>query len=107
MVFFDFFCKFPAVQAAREAARQAQCQNNLKQIGLGIHNFLSSHGTLPPLELRYERALIGVMLFPFLEQVTLYEFIANFAAGTGSNEGLNRSLAIQRPLLPAHFGGTQ
>ncbi len=38
----------PAVQAAREAARRSQCQNNTKQIALAILNFESSHGTLPP-----------------------------------------------------------
>ncbi|MGN6543718.1 MAG: DUF1559 family PulG-like putative transporter [Aureliella sp.] len=65
----------PAVQAAREAARRMSCTNNLKQLGLAIHNFESTNKTLPPGGVwtsKYKRGSIFVYLLPYMEQSSLY-----------------------------------
>ncbi len=82
----------PAVQSAREAARRTQCQNNLKQLGLAMHNYHSAIQSFPIGYTIYEQpwpvdptvpgghAKWGVlaMLTPFLEQTSVYNSI-NFA----------------------------
>ncbi len=62
----------PAVQAAREAARRMQCSNNLKQLGLGCHNFHGAYNALPPSRVD-DGASWCVFLLPYLEQAGLYE----------------------------------
>ena len=75
----------PAVQSAREAARRIQCVNNLKQLGLGMHNYESSNGVLPPqMVLTFNR--LGAVAWksswsassriaPYLEQGSVYNAI--------------------------------
>jgi type II secretory pathway pseudopilin PulG len=72
----------PAVQAARESARRGACLNNLKQLGLALHNFHDARGTLPPGAVGPQIAVnpataglkshsLGSYLLPYLEQESL------------------------------------
>ena len=63
----------PAVQAAREAARRTQCQNNLKQISLAVHNFHDTHNAFPVTRLPSNRLTWVVYILPYLEQGAFYE----------------------------------
>jgi prepilin-type N-terminal cleavage/methylation domain-containing protein len=67
----------PAVQQAREAARRSQCKNNLKQLGLALHNYHDSLNAMPPGHLgRCTTPMLNAtgltMLLPYLDQAPLY-----------------------------------
>jgi len=70
----------PAVQQAREAARRTQCKNNMKQIGLALHNYLDVHSAFPPsfvsdISTRDTPGgewSVHARILPFLEEANLY-----------------------------------
>jgi prepilin-type N-terminal cleavage/methylation domain-containing protein/prepilin-type processing-associated H-X9-DG protein len=68
----------PAVQAAREAARRAQCVNNLKQLGIALHNYHDTLGSLPIGEIRNSGYSALSQTLAFVEQGSLYNTI-NFS----------------------------
>jgi prepilin-type N-terminal cleavage/methylation domain-containing protein/prepilin-type processing-associated H-X9-DG protein len=70
----------PAVQSAREAARRAQCTNNLKQLGLALHNYLSTNNTFPPVVVlprgRTSQPWSALArILPYLEQGNIFNAI--------------------------------
>ncbi len=69
----------PAVQQAREAARRSSCKNNLKQLGLALHNYHDTHNVFPYREMgsgTVSRLSGKVNLLPFLEQPALFDLIS-------------------------------
>jgi prepilin-type N-terminal cleavage/methylation domain-containing protein/prepilin-type processing-associated H-X9-DG protein len=94
----------PAVQAAREAARRSQCVNNLKQIGLGLHNYHQTNDRFPiggscnEIMLAYQQTSPCVIwngmsaqaqMLPYLEQNAIYNAINFSLAGPGEATSSN------------------
>ena len=63
----------PAIQAAREAARRTQCNNNLKQIGLALHSYHDTYKKFPPGTIDRHGWLSTAFLLPYVEQSGLYD----------------------------------
>jgi prepilin-type N-terminal cleavage/methylation domain-containing protein len=123
----------PAVQAARESARRAQCVNNIKQLTIALHNYHSSHQTFPP-SIQYDMGEIAwdprrpgrpdrrwvpneqparpknyqpnwiILLLPFMEQQSLYD---SFDLEAPINHAINRGprgVLIASLLCPSDQG---
>src|SRR5687768_9087358 len=73
----------PAVQKVREAAARMRCGNNLKQIGIGLHNYHSAHDKFPPMSRcgdpafqcrdPFEKSNLWISLLPYIEQDNVYK----------------------------------
>jgi len=102
----------PAVQQAREAARRTQCKNNLKQIGLAMHNYHDTYRFFPMGWMFHNKSPVpnahswGTMILPFLEQgnmTNIYDFSHAFAAPEPPLNGLyptSRNAEVIRTPLP-------
>jgi prepilin-type N-terminal cleavage/methylation domain-containing protein/prepilin-type processing-associated H-X9-DG protein len=105
----------PAVQMAREAARRAQCTNNLKQIGLALNNYHDAHNIFPPNTwkvLVYPNSIRTNWtwhILPFIEREELFRAI-NFDVGLGSDWPWSQRTAFSTVIgayqCPSDFGGT-
>ena len=90
----------PAVQSAREAARRAQCQNNLRQIGLALLNYESANGCFPPAYVADEKGRPmhswRVLILPYLDREDLYR---QYNFDEPWNSPGNRALARLMPSI--------
>lgn len=96
----------PAVQQAREAARRSTCKNNLKQIGIALHNYHDTYRVFPPGCIDQEGGGTGVhnwtwsaMILPFMEQGPLYDLLTpGDIRATAAIADSARRNAMQQPI---------
>lgn len=97
----------PAVQQAREAARRSSCKNNLKQIGLALHNYHDTHSVFPPGSFGTASPMPNwrVHIWPYLEQGALFDAMDFTSAGRSFNASSTTSpntIAMQGHVIPVY-----
>lgn len=105
----------PAVQSARAAARRTHCVNNLKQLGLAIHNMESTYGVLPPFSAQNQntevtvdgpyKGVVGFTVFnwmlPFIEEQALYDACVQERGFLRAEPGAPNAEAVTAYLCPS------
>jgi prepilin-type N-terminal cleavage/methylation domain-containing protein/prepilin-type processing-associated H-X9-DG protein len=87
----------PAVQQAREAARRSTCKNNLKQYGIGLHNYHETHNMFPIGGANWGNPQIGwqIQVLPMMDQAPLYEQLDMGAGGRNCGGGNTNGVAYE------------
>ena len=95
----------PAVQAAREAARRMQCSNNLKQIGLSMHNYESTFKRFPSGNMVGASFSVGLSvharLLPYMEQAAMYNQVDFNNAYNHANNDVARNQRVPTFMCPS------
>ena len=89
----------PAVQHARESARRTQCRNNLKQLGIALHNYNETHGVFP-YGFDYHGAAWSMLILPQLEQTAFYNSLHHSESGNGNWEANGQNEVACSTVLP-------
>ena len=91
----------PAVQQAREAARRTQCRNNMKQMGLALHNYHDNNNKFPLGELYPYNGNWKARILPFMDQGPLYNNFTWASSSFHSNSSSTFVAALSGTIVPA------
>ncbi|TWT60172.1 DUF1559 domain-containing protein [Rubinisphaera italica] len=91
----------PAVQQAREAARRSSCKNNLKQLGLALHNYHDTHNVLPFGWDERETAW-SAMILPQIEQGNIYDTLIWAESGAGNWSSGSANQTATETVIPTY-----